>query len=62
MTFDDIEKQKIYNLLKKTPQTINQISRNLKQGIEEVSAILSLLELEGIIEKEVGDMYKIKCI
>ena len=52
--------QRIYNLLEKSPKTSSQISRNLKLKIEEVGASLTILEMQGIIEKLPGGAFQIK--
>lgn len=54
------ENLEIYNFLKKEPKTINEIANELNKPIAEVTYKLTLLELEGAIERLKGEKLKIK--
>ena len=58
--FEDELQEKIYILLKELPQTSEQISRKLKQEIENISVALTILEMQDIIEKMPGGSFRIK--
>lgn len=69
ISIDDIEKQtdievkpeykKIYKVIEKGPIHINQISRKIGIDISELSSILLMMELEGLIECKPGNNYEI---
>lgn len=69
ISIDDIEKQtdievkpeykKIYKVIEKGPIHINQISKKMGINISELSSILLMMELEGLIECKPGNNYKI---
>lgn len=58
--FEDELQEKIYTLLKELPQSSEQISRKLKQGIENVNVALTILEMQDFIEKLPGGRFRIK--
>lgn len=69
ISIDDIEKQtdievkpeykKIYKVIEKGPIHINQISKKVEINISELSSILLMMELEGLIECKPGNNYEI---
>lgn len=54
------EYEEIYNIIKETPIHINNICKITKKTMQEISAILTMLELEGLIESLPGNEIKIK--
>ncbi len=50
----------IYKLLLNKPMHINEITRNLKTNISQISSTLTIMEIEGYIEKDDINTYKIK--
>ena len=56
----DEENLEIYNFLYKEPKTIDEIAEGLNRPIDEVTYKLTLLELQGAIEKLPGKKFKIK--
>lgn len=56
----DEENLEIYNLLTKTPKTIDEIVESVNTPIDEITYKLTLLELQGAIEKLPGKKFKIK--
>lgn len=56
----DEENLEVYNLLKKEPKDINEISRVLNKPISEIAYKLMLLEIEGVIKQLEDKTYKIK--
>lgn len=54
------EYEEIYNIIKEKPININSICRISKKTMQEISSILTMLELEGLIENLPGNEIKIK--
>ncbi len=54
------ENLEIYNILMKKEQSVDDIAKELNKPVSEISYKLTLLELEGAIEKLPGNKYKIK--
>lgn len=50
----------IYNLLKKSPTNINEISRTLNITMAELNMKLTMMEIDGLIEMLPGNIIKIK--
>lgn len=50
----------IYNLLEKNPMHINEISKKEKKQVSELNGILTMMEIEGYIERLDQNQYKIK--
>ena len=53
------EYKKIYVLLKQKEMSVDEISKQIEKSIPETSAILTIMEIEGYIQKEIGNIYKI---
>lgn len=56
----DKENLEIYNFLKQNPKTIDEIVQGLNRPINEITYKLTLLELQGAIEKIAGKKFKVK--
>ena len=54
------EYEEIYNLIKEKPIHINNICKITKKNMQEISVILTILELEGLIESLPGNEIKVK--
>lgn len=54
------EYEDIYNIIKEKPIHINDICKITKKNIQEIGAILTMLEIEGLIEQLPGNQIKIK--
>lgn len=54
------EYQKIYNLLEKGEMHINEIAKNQKISISELNSIMTLMEIEGYIERLASNLYRRK--
>lgn len=54
------EYKEFYKIINTSPIHINQICRITGKNISEVSSILLMMELEGLVENETGNVYKIK--
>lgn len=54
------ENLEIYNFLNKEPKTIDEIAQELNKPIDEITYKLTLLELQGAIEKLPGKKFKTK--
>lgn len=54
------EYQKIYNLLEKGEMHINEIAKNQKLSISELNSTMTLMEIEGYIERLASNLYKRK--
>lgn len=54
------EYEGIYNLIKEKPIHINNLCKITKKTIQEISTILTMLELEGLIELLPGNEIKVK--
>lgn len=52
--------KKIYQILQKEDMHINEISKELKISLPEISSTITIMELEGYIEKTDKNQYKIK--
>lgn len=52
--FQDSKYTKIFNLIKKTPMTPNDLTRKTKFSINEIQSILFFLEINGYIKKSAG--------
>ena len=50
----------IYEIIKEKPQHINEISKTANKSITEVTGILTMLELEDLIEQLSGNIFKVK--
>lgn len=53
------EYEKIYKILKQGNLTVDEISRKTNTNIIEVNTKLTMLELEGYIERMPGNVFKI---
>lgn len=54
------ECQQIYNIIKLNPLHINDICKKTKKNAKEVAQIITLLELEDLVEQIQGNKYKVK--
>lgn len=54
------EYREIYALLKEKERTSDEISRLIGKNIAEVNSILTIMEIEGYIQKDIGNIFKIK--
>lgn len=52
--------QKIYNLLEEKELSIDEVSKKINESISATSAILTIMEIEGYIERNAGNTFKIK--
>lgn len=52
--------QKIYNLLKEKELSVDEVSKKINESISATSAILTIMEIEGYIERNAGNTFKIK--
>jgi len=69
ITFDEIEEKletkikleyiEIYNAIKKGATHINQINKETKKNISEISSLLLMMELEGLIISKPGNYYEL---
>lgn len=50
----------IYEIISKKDVSADEISRNLNKNIFEINSILTVMEIEGYIEKSAGNSFKIK--
>lgn len=54
------EYRDIYSLLNKKEMSSDEISRLLNKSVSEVNSILTIMEIEGYIQKDSGNLFKIK--
>ncbi len=54
------EYKSVYNALSNNPVHVNQIAKSANMNISEVNTILTMLELEELIEQLPGNEYKLK--
>lgn len=54
------EYEEIYNIIREKPIHINNICKITKKTMQEISAIVTMLELEGLVENLPGNEIKIK--
>lgn len=54
------ENLEIYNFLEKEPKTIDEMAQELNKPINEIGYKLTMLELQGAIEKMPGNKFKVK--
>ena len=68
VTLDEVEKieieikpeyQKIYNILKGGTKNINEICKVTKINVSEISSMLLMLELEGVVVSKPGNYYEL---
>lgn len=52
--------EEIYNIIKISPIHINEICKKTKKDAKEVAQIITLLELEDLVEQIQGNKYKVK--
>lgn len=52
--------QKIYNLLEEKELSIDEVSKKINESISATGAILTIMEIEGYIKRNVGNTFKIK--
>ena len=52
--------QKIYNLLEEKELSIDEVSKKINESISATGAILTIMEIEGYIERNAGNTFKIK--
>lgn len=52
--------EEIYNIIKTSPMHINDICKKTKKNAKEVAQIITLLELEDLVEQIQGNKYKVK--
>ena len=52
--------QKIYTLLEKEPMHINEIAKNQNLSISELNSIMTMMEIEGYIQRLASNLYKKK--
>ena len=52
--------QKIYNLLEEKELSIDEVSKKINESISATGAILTIMEIEGYIERKAGNTFKIK--
>ena len=56
----DKKYKNVYNVLENIPITVDEISRRSKTDIAETSNILTMLEIQGVIEYYVGNRYALR--
>ena len=54
------EYKEVFNIIKEKSTNINTICKITNKNINEIGAILTMLEIEGLIESKPGNMFKIK--
>lgn len=54
------EYEEVFNIIKEKSTNINTICRITNKTINETGAILTMLELEGLIESKPGNIFKVK--
>lgn len=52
--------EEIYSIIKTSPMHINDICKKTKKNAKEVAQIITLLELEDLVEQIQGNKYKVK--
>lgn len=52
--------QKIYNLLEEKELSIDEVSKKINESVSATGAILTIMEIEGYIERNAGNTFKIK--
>jgi|YelNatPaOPRAMG01_1025707.scaffolds.fasta_scaffold40580_3 predicted transcriptional regulator len=57
----EIAKDPIIEILKSGPKTFEEISFLLHTSIEELNVKLTMLEVDGIISKDVSNKFKMNC-
>ncbi len=55
-----IEYKEIYQLLEQKVGNVNEISRILSRNIADINSVITMMELEGYIEKLPANQFKIK--
>lgn len=57
-----VEKEylELYNIIKKSPMTLEEITKNIKEDISKINANLVMMELKGYIKKLPGNNYIIR--
>lgn len=54
------EYEEVFNIIKEKSTNINVICRITNKTINEIGAILTMLELEGLIESKPGNIFKVR--
>ncbi|MCL2354725.1 MAG: hypothetical protein FWC68_02370 [Oscillospiraceae bacterium] len=53
------EYEHVYKVLSKEPKNVNKICLELKEDVSKIASILTMLELEELVQQLPGNMFKL---